>query len=152
MRNGRFAVVFLDSNIWGYALIVQDPRKRAIAQRIISQAVREDGFAISTQVISECANVLFNKGKKDPQEIIGCINYMNQLELVVQVTTLIARRAVEIKALYGLQFYDAQIVAAAESVGCTELWSEDMGDGQNYCGVRCINPFQEGATADHPNF
>ena len=62
--------------------------------------------------------------------------------LVIPVTTAIARRAAEIKGLYGLQFYDAQIVAAAESAGCEELWSEDMGDGQEYCGVRCINPFE----------
>ena len=135
-------MVFLDSNIWSYALIIQDPAKRAIAQGIISKAMIEGGFAISTQVVSECANVMFRKGKKDPQDILGCINYMSQLEQVVPVTTMIARRAVEIKALYGLQFYDAQIVAAAESAGCSELWSEDMGDGQTYCGVRCINPFE----------
>lgn len=135
-------MVFLDSNIWSYALIIQDPAKRAIAQRIISRAVTEGGFAISTQVVSECANVMFRKGKKNPQDILGCINYMNQLEQIVPVTVMLARRAVEIKALYGLQFYDAQIVAAAEAAGCAELWSEDMGDGQTYCGVRCINPFE----------
>jgi predicted nucleic acid-binding protein len=66
---------------------------------------------------------------------------MEQIDTIVQVTTHIVRRAAEIKTIYGLQFYDAQIIAAAEKAGCDEVWSEDMGDGQTYCGVKCVNPF-----------
>ena len=134
-------MVFLDSNIWSYAFLSQDAEKLEKALSFVNRAMTEDGFCISTQVISECINVLFKKGGYDIPHIFGCVNRMEQTK-VVQITTMIARRAVEIKALYGLQFYDAQIVAAAESAGCSELWSEDMGDGQTYCGVRCINPFE----------
>ena len=28
-----------------------------------------------------------------------------------------------------------------EKAGCDEVWSEDMGDGQTYSGVKCVNPF-----------
>ena len=62
---------------------------------------------------------------------------------IVPVTIPLLRRAVEIKALYGLQFYDAQIIAAAETAECSEIWSEDLGDGQHYCGILCMNPFDK---------
>lgn len=136
-------MVFLDTNIWNYALLVQDYEKREIALDIISRALATDDFAISTQVVSECANVMFKKGGKDPVEVARCIDRMRCVGTIVPVTLDIARRAVEIKALYGLQFYDAQIVAAAEKCGCDELWSEDMGGGATYCGVRCVNPFEK---------
>ena len=135
-------MVFVDTNIWTYAFLSQDRVKLEKALDVVRRAMTEDGFFISTQVVSECINVLFKKGGYDAPHIFGCINRMEQVR-VIPVTTAVARRAVEVKALYGLQFYDAQIVAAAESVGCDELWSEDMGDGQTYCGVRCINPFEE---------
>ena len=140
MLNGRFAVVFVDSNIWCYAFLSQDAEKLEKALELVSHAMTEDGFCISTQVISECINILFRKGGYDAPRIFGCITRMEQTR-VIPVTAAIVRRAVEIKALYGIQFYDAQIVAAAESAGCDELWSEDMGDGQVYSGVHCINPF-----------
>ena len=70
-----------------------------------------------------------------------CIAYLSQIENVVPVTIQLVTRAIEIKELYGLQFFDSQIIAAAEQAECTEIWSEDLCDGQIYCGIRCVNPF-----------
>ena len=39
-------------------------------------------------------------------------------------------------------FYDALIVAAAEASGCDEILTEDLNDGQVYCGVKAVNPFK----------
>ena len=77
----------------------------------------------------------------DARMVNQCIEYLRQIENLIPVTIQLVTRAIEIKALYGLQFYDSQIVAAAEQAGCTEIWSEDLGDGQIYCGIRCVNPF-----------
>jgi predicted nucleic acid-binding protein len=52
------------------------------------------------------------------------------------------RRAVWIKGRYDLQFYDSLIVAAAEAGGCDEILTEDLNDGQIYCGVKAVNPFK----------
>jgi predicted nucleic acid-binding protein len=38
--------------------------------------------------------------------------------------------------------YDAAIVAAAQELGATRVYSEDMSHGQNYDGVEVINPFR----------
>jgi predicted nucleic acid-binding protein len=33
------------------------------------------------------------------------------------------------------------IVAAAEQIGCTRIWSEDLSAGQTYFGAKVENPF-----------
>ncbi len=38
--------------------------------------------------------------------------------------------------------WDATILAAAVELGCTTIYSEDMNDGQDYGGVRVVNPFK----------
>lgn len=37
--------------------------------------------------------------------------------------------------------HDAAIVEAASAMSCSELLSEDLANGQDYGGVRVINPF-----------
>jgi predicted nucleic acid-binding protein len=51
------------------------------------------------------------------------------------------RRAVEVRARYGLHFYDGLIVAAAERAKCATIWSEDLNAGQQYFGITVQNPF-----------
>ena len=132
---------FLDTNVLNYALLSQDTQKRTLALKILGQALTGEDFAISTQVLSECANVLFKKGNMEARMVSQCMGYLEQIRNIVPVTIQLVRRAVEIKALYGLQFYDSQIIAAAEKAECSEIWSEDLGDGELYCGIRCVNPF-----------
>ena len=40
-----------------------------------------------------------------------------------------------------MQFYDAQVVAAAEATGCAKIYSEDFNLEQTYCGIVVENPF-----------
>ena len=51
--------------------------------------------------------------------------------------------AIDIKAQYGLQFYDSLLLAAAQVNKCQEFWSEDLNDGQTYCGIKAVNPFKK---------
>jgi len=43
---------------------------------------------------------------------------------------------------YDLQYYDSLLLAAAESLGCDEFITEDLNDGQLYCGIKAVNPFK----------
>jgi predicted nucleic acid-binding protein len=54
----------------------------------------------------------------------------------------IVRRAVAVRAAYGVHFYDGMIVAAAERGGCGRIWSEDLNAGQKYFGIAVDNPFR----------
>jgi predicted nucleic acid-binding protein len=50
-------------------------------------------------------------------------------------------RALSLQERYGYHFYDAMIVAAALSAGCTTLYTEDLQHGQQIEGLRMVNPF-----------
>ena len=45
-----------------------------------------------------------------------------------------------------LSYWDAAVIEAARLQGCEILLSEDLGAGQNYGGVRVVNPFPVSAT------
>jgi predicted nucleic acid-binding protein len=40
-----------------------------------------------------------------------------------------------------MSFWDALLIAAAESANCTELLTEDLNDGQIINGIKIKNPF-----------
>ncbi len=49
--------------------------------------------------------------------------------------------ALDIQNAHDLQFFDALLVACAESAGCDILFSEDMADGAKYGSITVRNPF-----------
>ena len=139
---------FFDSNVLVYAVDPADPRKRKIAIDLIKHAleVNHDG-AISTQVMSEFVNVVQKKGLANLDTLDEWISHFYPL-LETEVTMDIVRQAVLIQEEYGIQFYDAQIVATAKKLGCTEIVSEDLSDGQLYHGMAAVNPFKRKRQAE----
>ena len=136
---------FFDTNVLVYAATDQDVRKGEIARELISHAliVNHDG-CISTQVLSEFANTMTGKLRHDKESIDGFIDYYRELS-ATDVTIDLVRRAMAVKEEYGLQFYDALIVATAAKLGCHEIVTEDLNPDQAYCGMAVVNPFVEGA-------
>lgn len=51
-------------------------------------------------------------------------------------------QAIRIKERYGIQFYDALLIAAASANGCDTILTEDLTDGLVYYGVKAVNPFK----------
>ena len=135
---------FIDTNILIYAATDDDPRKRDIARELIAHAieVNHDGY-ISTQVLQEFCNAMLKKTKRTKEEIDGFLDYFREL-VASDVTIDLVRRAVAVKDEYGMQFYDALIVATAAKLGCLEIVSEDLNPGQTYCGVAVVNPVSQG--------
>ena len=56
-------------------------------------------------------------------------------------TSELVRAAIDIHQRFQLSYWDAAIVAAAKHLGCRTLYSEDLNHGQDYDGVRVVNPF-----------
>jgi len=135
-------MIFLDTNVAVYAVDSHDSRKHTIAAKLIDQAVVDDEFRISAQVLFEFANICHKKLGCTAQEVLKLLDVLNSIEVVNQTPQLVSR-AVEIKSLYCISLQDAMIVAAAEKSRCGELLSEDLNDGQIYAGVRVRNPFRE---------
>ncbi len=132
---------FFDTNVLVYAQDDSDPRKREIAIDLITHAleVNHDG-CISTQVLQEFCNTMYKKTKRTRQEIDTLLDYFRDL-LEIDVTIDLVRHAIDVKEEYGIQFYDALIVSAAEKIGCTEIVSEDLNPAQTYRGMAVVNPF-----------
>jgi predicted nucleic acid-binding protein len=53
----------------------------------------------------------------------------------------LVRIAIERSARYGISYWDAAILSAADALGAHTVYSEDLNDGQRYGRVRVVNPF-----------
>ena len=49
--------------------------------------------------------------------------------------------ATEIRAKFGISYWDAAILPAAKTLGCEAVYSEDLSEEQDYNGVKVMNPF-----------
>ena len=52
-------------------------------------------------------------------------------------------RAIDIVGLAQISFWDALIVASAEQVAATHIYSEDLNPGQTIAGVTVVNPLAD---------
>ena len=50
--------------------------------------------------------------------------------------------ALSTRRRFGISYWDAAILEAGRALGCDVVLSEDLGDGENYGGVRVENPFR----------
>ena len=60
------ASTFIDTNVFVYHLDAADPRKHAIAEQIVQDALRTQDACISYQVAQECLNVVCSKARVPP--------------------------------------------------------------------------------------
>ena len=56
------------------------------------------------------------------------------------ITPDIIKEAIDCSIINRLSFWNALIVAAAESAKCQRIWTEDLNDGQVIRGVKIKNP------------
>jgi len=61
---------------------------------------------------------------------------------VQETTLLLVEAALRTTERFQISYWDAAIIEAARTLGCREILSEDLGDGQDYGGVRVTNPFR----------
>ena len=135
-------MIFIDSNVFIYAIDSTVTPKQREARRIVAEALApRASFCTSSQVLAEFASVSIRKFKMSAPLILEFLSEMGRISRAFVDNQLVAR-AVEIQGLYGIQFYDAQIVAAAERLNCDSILTEDLNDGQLYCGIVSMNPFK----------
>lgn len=131
---------FIDTNILLYAYDLDAPRKRAVARSIIAQAWMEPrSCAISVQVLQEFHVNFIRKGNPDLEAAALIDDFCHWA--VIDNTLSLFRSGMELKARWQLSLWDSMILAAAHASGARELFTEDLNHGQDYGGVRCVNPF-----------
>jgi len=132
---------FVDTNILMYAHDTAAGAKHERAKALVEDLWRDRSGVVSTQVLQELCVNLRRKAKrpvdaKQAREIVA--DYLAWD--VVTNTGQSILDALEVEARYGISFWDALIIQAAEAFGVAIVYSEDLSDGQSYGGVRVMNP------------
>jgi predicted nucleic acid-binding protein len=141
-------MIFLDTNVLLYR-IDHTPQNRA-KQRVALQYLERTDIVVSTQVLIEFCNNAFKPKTKSNRltdaEVWAFVNAWLRFEIVVVTSDLILA-ALQSKERFRISHLDALIIETARSAGCTEVYSEDLSETQNYGGVRVINPFRQSPEA-----
>jgi len=131
---------FIDSNIVIYANDRNAGEKQARAIEVIQRGMRAKNGVLSIQVLQEYANIALTKLTQDAAVVLRQLKLLEVFKIIAPSPAMV-RRGVEIRSAYRLSFWDASIVAAAETAECDYILSEDLNTGQYYAGVKVTNPF-----------
>ncbi len=135
------ATRFLDTNILLYAYDLDAPAKRAVALGLVEQGWSALGdTAISVQVLQEMHVNLARRGVSLAEAALIVRDFFAWP--VIENTLQLLEAAMDEQTKWQLSLWDASILAAVRVAGATELISEDFNHGQNYGGVRAVNPFR----------
>jgi predicted nucleic acid-binding protein len=138
-------VVLLDANVLVYALDSLAGKRHRLARDIVA-SLGGTGAAVSTQVLSEYANVATHPNKLAMRvgPVAASVRRIEVDFSVIQVTAETVVRALEARARWQLSYYQAQIWASAALASIPAVLSEDFSDGLELGPVRFVNPFSEG--------
>ena len=133
---------FLDTNVLLYS-ISEAPAEAAKRDRALTLIAARNN-ALSVQVLQEFYVQATRATRPHPLPHADAVDLIRTwLRFKVQETTIgLVAAALDIKAMHHLSYWDAAIIAAARTLGCRELMSEDMAHGQIIGGVTIINPFR----------
>jgi predicted nucleic acid-binding protein len=135
-------VRFVDTNILLYT-ISRDPAEQHKAKQA-NDILTDRELALSVQVLQEFYVQATRASRPDPithQQAVRLIESFGRFN-VQDITSPILMAALNSRQRFQLSYWDAAIIEAARAMGCTEVLSEDLNDGQDYGGVRVTNPFR----------
>jgi predicted nucleic acid-binding protein len=133
---------FVDTNVLVYAHDSSAHEKREIARDLLGRIWLDQSGCTSIQVLQELYATLTRKVRVPLKsaEASKIISYLSQWRVhSPEPADVLA--AIQIHQRNQISFWDAMIVRSATRLGCTVIWSEDLNAGQDYAGVRVLNPF-----------
>jgi predicted nucleic acid-binding protein len=133
---------FLDTNVLLYS-ISTDPAEAGKREQAIALLEQDDG-ALSVQVLQEFYVQATRPTRSDrlPHQLAVELMEVWRRFAVQETTLALLDSALRIRVSHQLSYWDCAIVAAARSLGCNRLYSEDMGHGRDVDGVTIVNPFR----------
>jgi predicted nucleic acid-binding protein len=135
--------VFLDSNLLVNAYDRSEPQKQARARAVLSALAHTQAGVVSPQVLAEFFVTVTCK-LREPLSLADALEQLAcqvQLWTVVESTGFLVLEAARAVRKYRLNFWDAQIWAAARLNKLSLILSEDFGPDAVLEGVRFVNPF-----------
>jgi predicted nucleic acid-binding protein len=134
------ATVFVDTNIFLYALDRADMRKQEAARAWRAALWKTRSGRVSVQVLQEFyANVLRKWPAAQEQARAEIRDLLTWSPVPADAELL--ESAWKLQDRYQLSFWDSLIVAAAKFSSCRYLLTEDLQAGQDLDGIIVTNPF-----------
>jgi predicted nucleic acid-binding protein len=134
------APVFVDSNIFLYAVDEADLRKQQIARDWRAELWKSRLGRVSFQVLNEFyINAVRLKPAASDEARAEVRNLLSWNPVVVDAVVI--ERGWKLQYRYQLSYWDSLIVAAAKTASCGFLLTEDLQHGQKLDGVEVVNPF-----------
>jgi len=134
------APVFVDTNVHFYAFDDTDPVKRDVARAWRVSLWGSGRGRTSFQVLQE---FYFQASRKFPHakdairaEVRNLLTWRP-----VPIDASILQSSWDVQDRFRLSFWDALIVAAAQSASCRYLLTEDLQADQDLDGIQIVNPF-----------
>lgn len=137
--------IFVDTNIFLYALDPRDPRKQALAQQWLVRCWRERTGRTSIQVVNELYVNLARLLGRERRDIAReeARRLLAWRPRPVDEGTL--ETAWNLQDGADLSHWDSLILASAIEQDCTTLLTEDLQAGRVIGGVAVVDPFAAGA-------
>jgi predicted nucleic acid-binding protein len=132
--------IFVDTNVFIYAVDLADPQKQQAAQSWLSGLWKTRRGRLSLQVIHEFYAKVCRKNPSVRDQARAEARALFAWR-PVPMDTVLVEDAWKLQDRYQLSFWDALIVAAAKSITCSALLTEDLQSGQDFDGVLVVNPF-----------
>lgn len=132
---------FIDTNVLLYA-ISRDREEREKARRANDILATRD-LALSVQVLQEFYVQATRANRPDPithEQAVDLVESFMRFP-VAAITSELMRAAFATARRFRISYWDAAILEAARTLGCDVVLSEDLGDGEDYAGVRVEDPF-----------
>lgn len=136
----RLARTFLDSNILVYAEDSAAPVKQKKAIDLIVEHGSKRTGVVSLQVLGEYFFAATRKVHLDPETARSQVEFYSRFHLV-EPTVSDVLAAIDLHRLHRFSYWDSLILQCAIRSGCRVLLSEDMQHGQEFNGVKIVNPF-----------
>lgn len=138
--------VFVDTNVWVYAVDTSDIAKRNRAHEVL-EPTRDTDLVTSAQVLGEFFSVVTRKFARQvpTAEARAMVVQMSRLP-VVPIDAHLVEAAITISQEWQLSYWDGLIIAAAETSGCGRVLSEDLSHGAVYGSVQVEDPFRVEST------
>lgn len=133
---------FVDTNVLLYS-ISRDAAEASKRDRAIELLTASD-LALSTQVLQEFYVQATRRTRADALShdlAAGLVRAWSRFP-VQEISLGVVMAALEIKAARGFSYWDSAIIAAAQTLGCRELLSEDLSHGQRIGDMTIVNPFR----------
>jgi predicted nucleic acid-binding protein len=118
------ASCFVDTNIWLYAFVGGDDRRKSACAKSLLEVSRP--VIVSPQVINEVCVNLIKKAQFPEPQVQQLIESFYAKYVVIEVSKALLLTASALLEQYAFSFWDSIIVASALQAGASVLYSKDM--------------------------